>query len=107
MFPPHSSNFISASSALALSNCPYVNMVTITLISSPRQKTRSMDVSFTPLDLSYSGQLAPLYIPAKINGNTITGVMVDSSCRINVTIEEVLFINGLHQVKYYECHATI
>lgn len=67
-FLSHSSNFISASSMdLVSKESPIVNMVTITPISPPCQKTKVSKISFTLMDATYYGEHVPLYIPTKLN----------------------------------------
>lgn len=108
-FPLHSENFISTSKP-SLDDGPYVNKVTITpIIPPPTQKGKvsDMSLSFTPLDAPYYGEPAPLYIPTKMNSQTVIGVMVDPSSRVNVIIEETLFVNDWHRPMYDECHTTL
>lgn len=50
------------------------------------------DISFTLLDASYCGEPPPLYIPIKLNGQIVMGVMVDPSCKVDAITEEMFFL---------------
>lgn len=60
-----------------------------------------------PLDVSYYVEIGPLYIPTKINDQIVTRLMVDLTCRVDVIIEENMFINGWHRWRYDKFHATL
>lgn len=64
-------------------------------------------LSFTPLDSLYCGESAPLYIFAKLNGQIVMGVIIDPSCRVDVIMEETLFMNSCHRPTYDECQETL
>lgn len=66
-----------------------------------------VSLSFTLLDALYYGEPTPLYIPTKLNGQTIIGVIIDPSYRIDVITKGTLFMNGWHRSIYDECQATL
>lgn len=68
---------------------------------------RNKGIYFTPLDAPYSKEPTLLYILTKINNYIVIDVMVDPTCQVDVIIEEALFINGWHKVRYDECRAFI
>lgn len=85
-------------------------MVTITPICSPpsqKGKVSDVSLSFTPLNASYCGEPPAIYIPAKLNAQVVTCLMVDPSHRVNVIKDETLFMNGWHRPAYDECRATL
>lgn len=53
----------------------YVNMVTVT--STAQLATGSLDVRFTLQDLPLNNKPSPPYILTRLNGNIVTGVLVD------------------------------
>lgn len=79
----------------------------LSLVSPPIQKMKVFDISFTLLDVPYCGEPAPLYIPMKLNGQIVMDVMVDHLCRVYAIIEETLFVNEWHGLRYDECRATL
>lgn len=71
---------------------PYVNMITVTPILPPSQKMENSDISFTLPNAPYYGELTPLYIPAKLNGQTIMDVMVYP---LSSQRKPYLYLNGI------------
>lgn len=78
----------------------YVNMVSFTCILIAHPENGSLDITFTLQDLPMNKEPCTLYIPAHINKNIVTGVLVDLVSRVNIIIEETLIIKFLHREEY-------
>lgn len=50
--------------------------------------------------MGYNREPSPLYIPTRVNGNTVTCVLVDPMSWVNVIIKEIMLINFLHKDGY-------
>lgn len=71
----------------------YVNMVMV--ISTALPAPGSSDITFTLQDFPLNNKPSPLYILAHLNGNIVTGVLVDPASRVNDITEETLVLNSL------------
>lgn len=83
----------------------YVNMVTVIPTTQPMPDSPNM--IFMSQDLPLNNKPSPLYIPACLKGNIVTGVLVDPVRRVNVIIKETLWLNSLHRKEYEEKKSTI
>lgn len=106
-FPPHSINVISTFDSTLEGICKHGNCHPYHLPPSQKGKVVDVLISFTLLDAPYCREPTPLFIPAQLNGQTITGVMVGLSSRFDVITEETLFVNGWNRLVYDECHTTL
>lgn len=78
-------------------------------IPSTQLTSSSTGITFTLQDLlmGFNRELSPLYIPTRINGNTVACVLVDPTSQVNIIIKEIMLINFLHKDGYNAPLSTI